>query len=229
MANWLTPRILANSSEVKKRLHPDQLFAPHVYPLNNLVEKINKSEYGDNTVPWFDPFGAGINAKVLFLLQDPSNAALGTGFISPDNPDKTADYTSYFRNKANLLPKELVHWNIIPWEIKNRNLKTELLKAKPFFIEFLSELKNLQVVVCMGKYAEFGWNYIYPEKPCSPGWKKMLILAGDSIISLNCPLTSPQSINGYHPLVDGLNPSERIEKTLKNVRLILDRKSSKND
>lgn len=129
MANWLTPRLLADKSEVIKRKQTNHLFASHVYPLNKLVEKINKSEFGNDTVPWFDPSGAGINAKVLFLLQDPSNTALGTGFISPDNPDKTADYTSYFRNKANLRPEELIHWNIVPWAINKRNVETEIKKA----------------------------------------------------------------------------------------------------
>ena len=225
MANWITVRPLENPLEVNRRKNPSQLYASNVLSLNKLVEEIRKSKNGDKSVPWFDPKGAGINAKVLMLLQDPSNIAKdGTGFISPDNPDKTADYTTYFRNKAKILPKELIHWNIVPWSINGRKAATEIEKAKPFLIKLLTLLTKLEVVICMGLIARDGWNKAFPNNPCLAGWLQPAYSNNHSIIALTCPHPSPQSIKGYHPLIDALNPSERIERTLSNVRKILDKR-----
>lgn len=77
MANWKTPRPLENRLEVDRRKHPNQLYALHVAQLNIFVERIRDSKYGDMSVPWFDPAGAGVNARVLMLLQDPSKIAEG--------------------------------------------------------------------------------------------------------------------------------------------------------
>ena len=95
MADWKTPRPLGCPSKLKDRAKPENIYAPRVDPLNQLVDRIRVSKHGDDTVPYFDPAGAGINARVLILLQDPSKvAAEETKLISPDNPDKTADNTT---------------------------------------------------------------------------------------------------------------------------------------
>ncbi len=225
MTNWKTPRPLENRLEVDRRKRPNQLYASHVIELNKFVETIQESKYGNMSVPWFDPVGAGINARVLFLLQDPSNVAeKGTGFISPDNPDSTADNTTYFRNKAGLLSGELIHWNIVPWAINGRKTEEEIKKAKPFLEKVITLLPKLEVVVCMGVHATNGWNQAYPNNQCIPGWKLLSEKTNSSVVPLTCPHPSAQSINGYHPQVDGFSPIERIVKTLENVRKILDRR-----
>jgi hypothetical protein len=228
MRNWKTPRALGSALEVDRRKRPNLLYAPHVAELNKLVERIRVSKYGDTSVPWFDPTGAGINARVLMLLQDPSKVAKeGTGFISPDNPDKTADNTSYFRDKANLQPDELIHWNIVPWAINDRNSSLEINKAKPFLNEFIDLLPKLEIVVCMGDKAINGWNLSYPNNKCTSGWDlKQQYYPKNTLIALGCPHPSWQGAFGHHPLIDSLTAAEQIEKTLVNVRIILDRNSS---
>jgi uracil-DNA glycosylase len=226
MPNWKTPRALGSALEVDRRKRPNQLYATQVAELNKFVVRIKSSER-DESVPWFDPSGAGVNARVLFLLQDPSNAAEKTGFISPDNPDKTADNTTYFRNNANLRQSELIHWNIVPWAIKDRKVESEVDKANPFLKEFIQLLPKLVVVVCMGIHATNGWDSIYPNNPSTPGWHSCGTQNLPSLVVLSCPHPSAQSIDGYHPLVDGLNPTQRIEMTLRNVRNILDSSTPK--
>jgi uracil-DNA glycosylase len=224
MANWKTPRSLESRLEIDRRKRPNQLYATHVSELNKFAERIRESKYGDRSVPWFDPAGAGVNARVLMLLQDPSETATkGTGFISPDNPDKTADNTTYFRNKANLHPDELIHWNIVPWAINGRTPSLEIDKAKPFLKELIHLLPKVEVVVCMGVFATDGWNQVYPQNLCKPGLLQLINYTYSSLISFTCPHPSTQSVDGKHALIDGLTAAERIEMTLVNTRRILDK------
>ena len=111
MANWRTPRRLADQAEVRRRLGPEQLFAPHVARLNRIVEELRQLPGDGTTVSWFDPGGAGIHGRLLVLARDPSRVAHnGTGLISPDNPDHTADNMSWLRDEAGLEPGELTHY-----------------------------------------------------------------------------------------------------------------------
>jgi hypothetical protein len=52
---------------------------------------------------------------VLFLMQDPSEVATFTGFISQDNNDPTARNSIVACNTAGLDYQTRVHWNIFPW------------------------------------------------------------------------------------------------------------------
>ena len=65
------------------------LTQPHVAGLEAWAREVAKNR--DESVPSFDPLSGGCNARVLFLLQDPSRAASeGSRFISIDNNDQTA-------------------------------------------------------------------------------------------------------------------------------------------
>src|SRR5437868_1810926 len=78
------------------------LHEPHVAPLTAFVERLRARHGGGDSVPWFDPTEAGVNARILALLEAPGPKATGTegprpkskgsGFISCDNDDPTADH-----------------------------------------------------------------------------------------------------------------------------------------
>jgi len=230
MTKWKTHRPLENSSEVDRRKRPNLLYAPHVAELNKLVERIRQSKVGDDSVPWFDPVGAGVKARVLILAQDPSAVAAGktekgTGFISPDNPDPTADNSTFFSNMAKLKRDELIHWTIVPWAIDGRDKSSEIKNAKQFLKELLGLLPQLEVVICMGQKAEQGWNEAYPDNQCIAGWTTLPVVFSNKPIVLTCPHPSFQSVDGKHRPVDNMTPSERIDKTLRNARIILDRET----
>jgi hypothetical protein len=79
-------------------------------------------------VPYVDPDGGGVDAKVLFLLRDPSDvAASKTGLISPDNPDPTADNFTWLRDQVGIDPRACVAWNVVPWFIGNRDQKRQVV------------------------------------------------------------------------------------------------------
>lgn len=59
-----------------------EIDAPHVAPLNAWVRSTRDrgvlTPEPAATIPWFDPHSAGVNAKVLLLLQHPSGTASAT-------------------------------------------------------------------------------------------------------------------------------------------------------
>lgn len=149
---------LGDSNERARRLAGLDL--PHVAPLNAIVRRIRAQRAGDDSVAWFDPAGAGIRGTVLLLGQDPSQVAAGqSGFISPDNPDPTAKRTSQYRNEAGLQPWEMVHWNVVPWFVGERNWTvTTKQKALPWLGHVLEVLPDLRAIILMGAHAKDTWS-----------------------------------------------------------------------
>ena len=66
------------------------LCLPHILPLVNYLD-LMKEELGNGfDTPMFDPCDGGVNDKALFLLEAPGPKAVGSGFISRNNPDPSA-------------------------------------------------------------------------------------------------------------------------------------------
>jgi hypothetical protein len=117
-------------------------------------------------VPHFDPTDAGVGARVLLLLEAPgpmtnaSNPRPGSGFISADNDDQTAENVWLARTDAGLLDGT-VHWNIVPWYLGPASKKPsadELAQGSIELRGLLPLLPVLQVVVLSGRFAQKGWN-----------------------------------------------------------------------
>lgn len=118
------------------------------------------------SVPSFDPRSGGVNARALFLLQDPSRAASeGSGFISIDNNDQTAHNCSKAYEATGLDYKLALHWNVIPWWVHNparkrpgRTLASEARRAHNDLLDMLDMLPHLEAVVLLGKPAQRAWD-----------------------------------------------------------------------
>lgn len=139
-----------------------QLRAPHIRPLTEWVETVRRrlDPCHASTVANFDPVGGGTNARVMYLAQDPSTTANGTGFISPDNNDPTARATTEACDEAGIAEHERIHWNVYPWylaadcaePVPNRD---EL--ATTFLVELLGLLPEVRSVVLIGDPAAKSW------------------------------------------------------------------------
>lgn len=142
------------------------LQAPHVAPLTDYVERL-RTVRGADRVPFFDPTEAGIESPILLLLEAPGPRATvergGSGFVSPDNNDGTAENMWRLLREAGVdRAREVVTWNIVPWYIGgDRKIRPadspDLLEAAPFIEELLSLLSRLKVVVLLGRHAARGW------------------------------------------------------------------------
>ena len=138
----------------------------HMQPLKDYLITM-RSDYEDRKIPDFDPCDGGITAKALFLLEAPSGKAVGSNFISRNNPDPTAKNMCHLMNSANIPRRDTLLWNIVPWYIGNeertklRSANKEDIKAALYHLpSLLDMLPNLKIIVLVGKHAQSARNYI---------------------------------------------------------------------
>lgn len=134
----------------------EMLLAPHMKPLTEYAGKLRKLENCE--VPNFDPFDGGTKALALFLFEKPgpmtADSNSGSGFISRNNDDPTAEATFNFMQTAGI-PRELtVLWNVIPWWNGTRKVTSAELHAGVECLEqLIGLLPMLHVVVFVGQKA----------------------------------------------------------------------------
>jgi uracil-DNA glycosylase len=158
-----------------------RIFEPHVAPLNDLVRQWRQPVNAADplaapvweAVPWFDPAGGGTDARVLILLEAPgpkSVEPVGSGIISPDNADPTADAVHAAHKLTGLSRADCVHWNIVPWVVYKTDANgdrtdewttpsmTDVNGAHTALQQLLALLPDVQVVITMGDWALKGWS-----------------------------------------------------------------------
>lgn len=128
-----------------------------MHPLTAYVERLRQVLKCE--VPDFDPLDGGVNARVLFLFEKPgpktSVAGGGSGFISRNNDDPTAENTFNFMLEAGLARTETVIWNVIPgWNgtivITNAEKSDSLSRLD----ELLNLLPKIDTIVLVGNEAK---------------------------------------------------------------------------
>lgn len=117
-------------------------------------------------VPAFDPAEAGTSAQVLVLHEAPgpmTNATgprAGSGFISVDNDDQTAENMWRLRAEVGLSEQVTLHWNIVPWYLGAASVKPNAQELRQGALELrrlLPLLPRLRIVVASGRHAQEGW------------------------------------------------------------------------
>ncbi|GJF01697.1 uracil-DNA glycosylase [Pseudonocardia sp. D17] len=165
-----SPGALADPFLLEDRLSKVRI-EPRVAPLNDWVESARAGLGQGYEIPWFDPAGGGVDARILFLLEAPgqksvSKAAalnkVGSGIISGDNNDFTAKQCWEGREAAGLTYRQVVHWNVVPWYIGSANKiaspgVAEIERALPLLHQVIERLPRLEIVVLMGRKAQDGW------------------------------------------------------------------------
>ncbi len=141
--------------EVRSRRQA-MLQEPHILPLTEYAAMLRERGLGE--VPDFDPLDGGINASILFLFEKPGPktaiAGGGSGFISRDNDDPTAEATIGFMERAEIPRKLTAIWNVIPWWNSTRKVTGRELAAGVACVEgLMALLPNLRVVVLVGQKA----------------------------------------------------------------------------
>jgi len=181
-------RLFRDGQQVEARLR--HIHDPHVSPLNDWVRSLQARLGSDAVIPWFDPADGGVNAQILWLLEAPGGKATrergGSGFISCDNNDGTAENTYRTREEAGVSRSMVVHWNVIPYYIgtdtKIRAWRPDDVAAVgPLLRELVAMLPKLRCVILGGGAAQKVWKEFGPTKP--------------NLRVIDCPHPSPPNVN----------------------------------
>jgi len=165
--NLAGPRALRAPGEVSDRLNLLHS-SPTASSLTDWVEGLiaTRSAAGlPAEVPYVDPLDAGSEARVLIILEAPGpmtnafNPVPGSGFISSDNDDATAENLWRARTQSGLVDGVLI-WNAVPWYLGPTNRKPRVAE-KAVGGEILRELTRmlpeLHTVVPLGDHAKDTW------------------------------------------------------------------------
>jgi hypothetical protein len=135
------------------------LSEPHVAPLAQYVERMRLAN-PDWQFPDFDPLDGGVEAELLFLLEkpgpmtSPTGKRAGSGFISRNNDDPTAENVYNFMLQAGIPRKKTALWNVMPgWNSKIQFTRSELRNGIEHLREVLPLLPKVTTVVLVGSQA----------------------------------------------------------------------------
>lgn len=156
MINQNEPNALRFEEEKRRRVA--LLSQPHIAPLVAYLEKI-KAENGDKELPCFDPCDGGVEAKALFLLEAPGPKAVGSQFISRNNPDPSARNLCGLLQEAKIGREDSLLWNIVPWYVGDGTRiravnREDIRQSLPYLQELLLLLPRLEVIVLVGQKAQ---------------------------------------------------------------------------
>lgn len=159
---------LADLAERQRRAK--LLEQPHIKPLMEYLQAIQTQMGADYAMPYFDPCDGGIAARVLFLLEAPGPKAVGSNFISRNNPDQTAKNMNELLREAKIQRESTLLWNVVPWYVGEQGRirpvnKQDLQQALPFLQQLLQLLPNLAVIVLVGRKAQTAYSKIQKLVP----------------------------------------------------------------
>jgi uracil-DNA glycosylase len=149
------------TSPKAKLLGDPTLLAARRQPLDNDAMRLLR-EFVDSIlretdldVQDFDPCDGGIDAVCLFILEAPGSRAVGTGFVSRDNPDETAKNWLLFNVEADIDRARVAMWNIIPWYIGDRSrirrvTSLDLAAGLPHLQRLIPLFHKLRMIVFVG-------------------------------------------------------------------------------
>jgi uracil-DNA glycosylase len=182
------PRLFRDPNEVERR--EAEIFSKNVALLNYWVRELKIRLGPEAIIPWFDPQDGGCEAQILWLLEAPGGKATrergGSGFVSCNNNDGTAQNTWETREEAGVSRKLVVHWNVIPYYLGSSTKirahdPNDIAAVGPLLHELLNLLPRLQVVILGGVAASKVWQGFTPNNT--------------KITIIECPHPSPTNIN----------------------------------
>ena len=179
------PKSLADPAVRKAR--QAALSGPHIAPLAAFVRRLRQAAGHAEGVPDFDPMDGGVRAECLFLLEAPGGRAVGSGFVSRNNPDETAKNFFLLNQEAGLSRARTITWNVVPWYVgsgeKIRAVTDADIDASASYLkELLGLLPALRAVVLVGRKAQ----------RARPVFKRL----APHCALFECPHPSPLSLNG---------------------------------
>ncbi|MNF52978.1 Uracil DNA glycosylase superfamily protein [compost metagenome] len=136
------------------------LHEPHIAPLTAYVGSL-RTKHPDWEFQDFDPMDGGVGADMRFLrekpgpMTSPQMKRKGSGFISRNNDDSTAEALFIFTEQAGIDRKRVVLWNVIPgWNGTIKIKAGERSAGVDELATLLTLLPRVKTVVLVGRQAE---------------------------------------------------------------------------
>jgi Uracil DNA glycosylase superfamily len=147
------------------------LTAPHIAPLASYVGGL-RLKHPDWEFQDFDPLDGGVEADMLFLLEkpgpmtSPTGNKQGSGFISRNNDDPTAENLFTFMRTAGIERKRTVLWNVIPgWNATIKYDAAEIRRGVEELRNLLPLLPAVRTVVLVGRPAQRARRLLHAVRP----------------------------------------------------------------
>jgi hypothetical protein len=140
-------------------------YDPHIAPINRLVDELGRGNE-ETRPPYIAPMYRGVEARALAILRDPgpkSGGVRGSGFLSVENDDQTAERQCAFFSGAGLDAAEVLPWNAHPWYINAAPTRAQLLAGREPLRRLLDLLPHLRVVLLLGRDAQAAWRLLIAE------------------------------------------------------------------
>lgn len=149
------------------RRHQHSLvYIDRLAPINQLVDAL-RSEEGE-WMPYVAPTYGGIEARILAVFRDPgprTQQDKGSGFLSLENDDPSAERHLGFVTDAGISPTDLTVWNTYPWYINRNPASGEIDRGLDPLRRLIDLLPELQVVIAHGGAAQTAWQRFERKYP----------------------------------------------------------------
>ena len=147
------------------------LYAPHVAPVNRLVDRLRDAE-GRGWAPHVAPVHGGVHARLLWILRDPGPATVDpnrqeAGFLCAENADPTAARLCELLDLAAVDTADTLPWNACPWFINRAPSRGELRAGTEPLNELLGLVRELEVVLLLGNHAADAWELLAAAHPAA--------------------------------------------------------------
>jgi hypothetical protein len=138
----------------------------HVRPINEFVDALRTT--GNGWVPHVAPHHGGVEAQVLVVLRSPGPGTAhgtGSGFLSTENDDATAETMSGLLARADINTRSVVPWNAYPWSIDGVPSTAQLAAGVEPLVRLTSLLTDVRVVLLHGGEAQRSWKRAAEQHP----------------------------------------------------------------
>ena len=154
------------------------LYAPHVKPLNKLVDELRVD--WERWMPHIAPLHGGVTARVMWLGSDPGPAPMATGrpyegMLSVENDDASSARIGALLRSAGIDPADTCPWNAYPWYVAREPSADQLKLGLEPLRRVLNLVDELEVLILLGKTAERTWRMFSSTFPDDTGWATVLV------------------------------------------------------
>jgi hypothetical protein len=137
---------------------------PHVAPLVAFADRLAIARGlppGVGAVPYPNPNGGGVHARVLLLLNVADGGARidtgGSGMLTIDNDDRASLRQRKAVRETGLDLATALHWNAIPWFVAEDERPHHVREGARALLERLELLPDLRGVVVLGRWSRKVW------------------------------------------------------------------------